>query len=170
MARNLITLVAGSLLLLLEAVYVGLFAVDTWLPHVGVGVMLYLALRKQLFEACVAVLVLSWVADALAAMPPGITALSLTATFFVVYISNRSLAYRGWPVRIVLAVLAAAFAQTATAVLMAALVREPGILRALVFAGLPSTLLAPVGMALAWLALAWIDKTFAARQRGLLAS
>lgn len=170
MARNLITLLAGFLLLLAEVVYVGLFSVDTWVPHLSVGVMLYLALRKGLFEACVAVLLLSWAADLGSAAPPGVTALSLTVTFFAVYISNRTLAYRGWLVRIVLSVVAVAFSLTVGAVLMVALTRELDILWALVFTGLPSALLAPVGMLVSWAALAWIDRTFAARQRGLLTS
>jgi hypothetical protein len=167
-ARNLITLLAGFLLMLLEAVYIGLFAVDNWLPHIGVGVMIYLALRKGLFEACVAVLLLTWVADLLSAAPPGIVAMSLTLTFFAVYVSNRTVAYRGWPVRIALSVVAAIFAQTAAAVLLVAFSRELTVLPALAFSGLPSALLAPVGLVISWAALAWIDKTFAARQRGLL--
>ncbi len=168
MARNLITLIAGFLLLLFEAVYVGLFAVDNWLPHVGVGVMIYLALRKGLFEACVAVLLLAWVADLLSAAPPGVVAMSLTLTFFAVYVSNKTLAYRGWPVRIGLSLVAALFAQTASALMVVALTRELSVLPALALAGVPSALLAPVGLAVSWVALAWIDKTFAARQRGLL--
>ena len=71
MVRIVVTIVVGFALLLLESMYVGLFAVDTWVPHVASAVIVYLAIRKEIFEGCLCLIFLAWIADLLAATPPG---------------------------------------------------------------------------------------------------
>ena len=162
------TIAVGILLLLLEAIAVELFDLSNWLPHVASGIVVYLALRKELFEACIEVAALAWIADLLAVAPPGVVALAITVVFFGVRIASVRLTFSARIVRVALAVLAAAAVQIVAVGVVAALTGELRLVTALVLAGLPSALLAPVGFLVSWLALARVDKVLAPRQRGLL--
>jgi cell shape-determining protein MreD len=170
MIRTLITIAVGTLLLLVESIYVAIFDVDTWVPHIAAGLVTYLALRKDLFEGAVCIVVLAWVADLLGGAPPGVVSLSLTAVFFLVWVIAQSLRLRRWVSRVVVSVLAAALVQ-AVGVCATVLLGGPATLFAtLALSAGPSALLAPVGLGVSWVCLWWVDKTFASRQRGILTS
>jgi len=168
MARVMFTVLFGLVLLVLESIYVAVFVADTWIPHMAAGLVLYLALKRTMFEGAVCLIMLAWIADLMAAAPPGVVALSMTVVFFGVWLLAQSLALKSWPVRLALSVVVAALVQVLGIIIVMITVGPEGLWGPLFLSGLPSSLMAPVGALCCWGALWWVDKTFAPRQSGLL--
>lgn len=166
--RFLLTLITGLALLILEAAWVGVFDVDTFLPHVAPALILYLALQKDVFEGGVEAALIAWAADLLGAAPPGMNALALTLLFFALRAAGARLAYRSLLVRAGLAVAAAAFTQAVVLLALLVTLGELRLLASFGVAALPSCLAAPLGLLLTWPLLARIDAFFQPKTRNLL--
>ncbi len=163
--QTLITIAVCLALLLGEALAVELFNLDVWLPHVGVGIVVFLALRPPWVVGCAGVLAAAWWADLLGCSPPGVHALSLTLVFFIVKLGGQRLDGRSALVRTGVAVVAAGVLITLEALMVTMLGGAPWEPLAGFFIGaLPSALAAPVGLVVAWGALDRVDRFFTARQ------
>lgn len=166
--RFLLTLVTGLALLIVESAWVGVFDVDTLLPHVAPALIVYLALQKEIFEGGVEAIFIAWAADLLGAAPPGMNALALTLLFFAVRAAGTRLAYRSVLVRAGLALAAAAFTQAIILLALLVTLGELRLLTSFLVAALPSCLTAPLGLLLVWSLLGRIDAFFQIKTRNLL--
>jgi cell shape-determining protein MreD len=160
----------GALLLILESSAAGVFDLAVWVPHVGIGVVIYLALERDFAEAGLSTLLLAWVADLVGGAPPGIIGLSLTLVFFGVRLTTARFAYKRWLARVLLAVAAAFAQQTLVLAILLLVGNNVAILAPYALAALPSCLAAPIGMTLVWLPMSKLDGLFSRRSRRLLAS
>jgi len=168
--QSLVTIVVAALLLILESSAVGVFDLAIWVPHVAIGVVIYLALEKDLVGAGLSTLVLAWVADLVAGAPPGVIGLSLTLVFFGVRLSATRFSYKRWLVRMVLAIGATLGQQTLILAILLLVGHDLSMVTTYAFAALPSCLAAPIGTLLVWLVLARVDGLFSRRSHQLLGS
>lgn len=166
--RTLVTMVLGALMMILESSAAGVFELAVWVPHVAIGVIIYLALERDLVEASALTLVLAWMADLLGGAPPGLIGLSLTVVFLGVRLSAARFAYKRWLARAALAIVAAAAGQTVVMATLLLVGYDVALLAPFALAALPSCLLAPVGLVLAWLPMSKVDSLFARRSKQLL--
>lgn len=166
MRLGLIIAVALALLVA-ESGLVTLLGLELWLPHVAVGLMIFLAMRPPFFEAAAAAFVVAWGADLLGGGPPGARAMALTLTFFLLRLASARLDDRSRVLRLLVTVVAAAVAMGLEVLVVAALSGEARMFTTLAVVALPSSLTAPLGMIPAWLALDRVERLFTV-QKGTL--
>ena len=162
--QNLASIITGILLLLSEALLVDLFGVSTWYPHFAIGIIVYLALERELVDGCVCVIVLAWTAELLSGSPPGATALALSILFLIVRVSASRLSYRAFLVRFGLAIAAAIGFHVLQVMTLIASGHSAFYLKTLVFEGIPSCLFAPIGLLISWFIFERIDGIFKRRK------
>ena len=158
--RIVLTILTGFLLLVLESVFVGTFHIDTFLPHVACGLMIYLALQKELFEGGIEATLLAWTADLLGGAPPGVIALGLALIFFTIRLTAQRLSYRSVLVRAALSIVVAAALQTIMLLILLVVLGDLSLIATYLLAALPSALTAPIGLFLTWGPLSRIDGLF----------
>ncbi len=155
-------------LLLAEALLINLFGFDVLMPHLGVGLVIYLGTRSpQLFEAAAVTLILAWGADLLAATPPGTRAMALTVVFFLVRIFGTRLNVDSRVILGMLSVVAAALMMAIEVGIILALTGELSLLEPFLLGALPSSLMAPVGVLVSMVVLSRVEDFFSDRKGGL---
>lgn len=166
--QSLLTLIVSTLLLVLESLVVHAFDLDTYTPHVACSLVVYLALERSMGKGAFQTVIIAWMADLIAAGPPGVYGLALTLLFLLLKVSSSQITYASVPVRAALSIVAAALVQAIVLVVLLALGQGDGLARAFVLAALPSTLLAPIGLWMSWSALERLDDAF--QKKGLFGS
>ncbi|MBH25737.1 MAG: hypothetical protein CMH57_15125 [Myxococcales bacterium] len=162
--HRLATILVGIVLLLLESLLLDLFGLSLWLPHVASALVVYIALEREMFEGCVEVLGLAWVAELLSGSPPGVYALAVTLLFFGVRLSAVRLSYRAWPVRLGLSVVAALGLHALLLIILLMSGHPTSYVTTFALAGAPSSLAAPLGLVVVWLSLERLDELFKRRK------
>ena len=147
----------------MELLFVDLLGSPLWHTHVISALVVYIALEREMFDGCVEIVALAWIAELVTGSPPGVYALSVTLLYFGVRLSAARLSYRAWPVRLGLAVVAALGLHT---LLVAALLisgHPARYLTTFLLAGVPSTFAAPLGLVVVWVSLERLDGLFKRR-------
>lgn len=157
----------GVLLLILEALLIGLFDLEMWMPHLALGLVVFMAVRPSLFEACVAVICVAWGADALGCAPTGVRAMSLTLVFFAVRLSAARLDVNSNLVLALVSIVAAAAMITLEVLIVTVLAAHGTLFPALLYGGLPGSLTAPIGLALSFPVMTRLESLFADRKDAL---